>query len=235
MIRRTISGLAASVLSLASVGAGTAGAGTLDSFFDSSRLYLSTSQAAAETCLRAPEIATDIRILNPELTRDKPRDLNGLRTTTGILQGLAHLSYGFEIGFTLERIRSDDGYCIRVSEAKINAGHIPPKIWLKPGISKGSCKYDVTVEHELDHVRNYHEHLQRFDEAVRKELPLMLKGKAYYRISSMSESAVAEERLKAEVMEMVSNLHDRSYDIAEAIDFQMDSPSEYRRLWSLCR
>lgn len=212
-----------------------ASAGALDSFVDRSRLYMLSSQDAAETCLAAPSVTTDIRLQNPELTRTKPRDLSGLRSSQGVLQGLAHMAYGYEIQYTLERIRSDDGYCIRVSEMEISAGRRVPQIWLKPGLSKGTCAYDVTVEHEMDHVRNYHEHLESFRDALERELPVMLEGRAYYRITSADDLGRAEERLKSETMDMVDRLHERSYEIARQKDFRMDSPAEYRRLAGLCR
>jgi len=214
---------------------GSAFAGTLDSFIDSSRLHLSSQKGVPETCLEVPRISTDIRIQNPELTREKPRGLTSHHSSTGVLQGLAHMAYGFEIGFTLERIRSDQGICVRIAEMNVRAGLKRPEIWLRPGLQKGTCQYDVTVDHELEHVLNYHDHLRRLEQSVQRELPILLRGKAYYRVESMAEAAVAEERLKAEAMKIVSGLHDRSYAAAEALDRAMDSPAEYRRLSNICR
>jgi hypothetical protein len=214
---------------------GTANAGTIDSFVDQSRLYMSTSRAAAQVCLEAPKITSDVRIHNPELTREKPKDLEGYTSSTGVLQGLAHMAYGFEVEFTLEKIRTSEGFCIHISDMKINSGHKTPQVWLRPGLKKGSCSYDATVEHELQHVSNYHDHLRSFDQAVQRELPLMMRGSSYYKIETILEGVQAEERLKNEAVELVRKLHDRSYRKAEKIDISMDSPSEYRRLSNLCR
>jgi len=121
-------------------------------------------------------------IIDPVLTREKPRDLQGLKSNTGVLQGLAHMAYGFEVGFGLERIRSDQGTCVRIASMNVKSGHITPKIWLRPEIQKGTCPYNVTIEHELEHVENYHDHLVRFEGMIDRELAIMMRANAYYRV-----------------------------------------------------
>ena len=212
-----------------------ASAGALDSFIDKSTLYLTASKQAAETCLQPPVIKTDIVKRSPELTKAKPQNLSGLRSTNGELQGLANMFYGFQLGFTLERISSSEGYCVRVAEMTILSGQETPKIWMNPRLKQGSCQYGVTYEHELEHVQNYHDHLDSFKAAVLKELPIMLKGQAYYQISSLDESKRAEKRLETEMLALIQKLHDRSYDKASMKDEMMDSHSEYLRLSQVCR
>ncbi len=226
---------ALAIVAMANIAPQTAPAGVLDSFIDQSKLYLTASQDAAEACLQPPGISTDIRKQNPELTANKPKDLGGLRTSEGVLQGLAHMSYGFEISFTLERISTDEGYCVRISEMVVLSGLIKPKIWIKPDLQKGSCTYDTTIDHEMQHVKNYHDHLVRFEAAVKSELPIILKGNAYYQIGSIAEAKRAEKMLESEVVAAVKVLHDHSYDKAAAQDLMMDSPSEYLRLSQHCK
>jgi hypothetical protein len=220
---------------IAVIGFGPAHAGTLESFIDSSRLRISSTEGLPEECLSAPLITTSIQIQNPELTPNKPRDLRGFHSKTGVLQGLAHMAYGFEVSFGLERISSSQGFCVRIASMDVKAGHVKPQIWVRPELQKGTCAYDTTIEHELEHVQNFHDHLRRFDVAVRRELHIAMRANAYYRVESMADAAVAEERLKAEAMEAVSAIHDRSYQIANDLDQRMDSPSEYRRLSNICR
>lgn len=222
------------IAALIATSAGQASAGTIESFIDGSRLHLSSTAGLPETCLKAPSISTDIQIRDPELTTRKPRGMFN-HPENGALQGLAHMAYGFEVGFVLERIRSDQGVCVRISSMEIKAGHETPQIWLRPGLRKNSCEYDVTIEHELQHVQNYHDHLKRFERSVQRELASLMRGNGYYKVNSMVEAAVAEERLKSEAMEIVGRLHDRSYQTAESQDSFMDSPAEYRRLSNICR
>ena len=63
----------------------------------------------------------------------------------------------------------------------------------------------------------------------------MLKGQAYYQISSLDESKRAEKRLETEMLALIQKLHDRSYDKASMKDEMMDSHSEYLRLSQVCR
>lgn len=226
---------ALSIAALIAISGGHVSAGTLESFIDGSRLHLSSTAGLPATCLKAPAVSTDIQIRDPELTGRKPRGMFSHPENIGVLQGLAHMSYGFEIGFVLERIRSDQGVCVRISSMEIKAGHETPQIWLRPGLRKNSCEYDVTIEHELQHVQNFHDHLKRFEQSVQRELGSLMRGNGYYKVNSMVEAAVAEERLKSEAMQIVSRLHDRSYQIAESQDGTMDSPAEYRRLSNICR
>lgn len=212
-----------------------ASASTIESFIDGTRLRLSSRTGAPATCLLIPEISTETKISNPQLTRTRPSDLSGLTSSTGVLQGLAHIAYGFEVQFNFERIRSEQGICVHIQSMHIKSGGTPPVIWVRPGLNKGSCEYETTIDHEMDHVRNYHEHLKRFEAIVESELSILMRGKAYYKVNSMPEAAIAEERLKSEVMKTIGDLHQRSYDIAEQKDHEMDSPSEYNRLSRLCR
>lgn len=208
-------------------------AGVLDSFVDQSQLFLATSHGAPETCLEAPLIDTNIQILDPVIVRDKP-DTSTLRSSHGELQGLANMTYGFNVDFTFEQVRSDQGYCVRVADMTVNAGSVAPEIWLKRTLTEGTCRYGVTMTHERQHVTNYQNHLRRFDQALQQELPLMMKGRAYYKVTSSEDMGTARARLQTEAMALIQKLHDRSYRVSQEQDFAMDSPAEYRRLSRLC-
>lgn len=221
-------------VAIGAMSGGQVSAGVLDSFIDKSALYITANKEPAQTCLNAPQIKTNIAILRPEITKQKPHNPKGHHTTTGELQGLAHMFYGFEISFTLERISSSEGYCVRIAEMTVISGQQTPKIWILPRLAEGSCMYNTTFEHEMQHVQNYHDHLARFEKSVREELPIILKGQAYYQISSIGESKRAEKLLEDEALAAVAALHDRSYDKSAMKDEIMDSPSEYRRLSQVC-
>ncbi|HDZ53368.1 hypothetical protein LCGC14_0043060 [marine sediment metagenome] len=228
---------AARALCIATTGTlsgGQASAGVLDSFIDQSALYMTANKQPVQTCLKSPHIKTDISLLSPQITKQKPQNPNGHHPATGELQGLAHMLYGFELSFSLERISSSEGYCVRIAQITVHSGQQTPEIWILPRLSEGSCMYNTTYEHEMQHVQNYHDHLARFEKAILEELPIILKGQAYYQISSIGESKRAEKMLQDEALAAVAKLHDRSYEKSSLKDQIMDSPSEYRRLSQVC-
>lgn len=209
-------------------------AGGLDSLFDKMQLALSTSVAPAAECMDLPFIDTDILIQDASMTTIKPSGNAYTPRFAGTLQGMAHVTYGFEVDFTLDRFRFEGGFCVRLSRIVVKTGHVAPEIWIRPGLVTGTCRYDTTLEHEKEHVGNYHEHLRAFEAQVTRVLPRALAGASYYTIISMDESRRAEEQLKDEVVELLTAMHEVSYRVAEGKDMLMDLPSEYSRLSNAC-
>ena len=210
-------------------------ANALGSFLGISNFQLASGNTVPKDCLLLPRITSDIRVLNPELTRQKPYGLSNHHSSTGQLQGLADMKYGFDILFVFEGIQSHRGACVRIVSMDIKAGHDSPQIWLRPNLEKGSCEYNSVVEHELQHVRNYHDHLRRFKSSIGREFPILMRGKSYVGIDTMAGSSAAQEILKADGSRFVQQLHDRSAARAEALDRAMDTPEEYRRMSQRCR
>ena len=206
-------------------------AGIFDNFNTTFKLRLIGDISA--DCRIAPQLSFDIKILNPELTRVKPRGLKSYHSSIGALQGLAYMSYGFEIAFQFEHIRFGTQNCVRINSMDIRAGHKVPEVWIKPELGKNSCEFKNVVEHELQHVRNYHDHLRRFETSLRRELPLLLRGKSYINVRGSEEAST--EYLKTKAFGLINRLHDRSQAISLALDRSIDTPEEYRRLSNLCR
>ena len=184
-------------------------------------------------CHAPPVITAKIDVKEVMLVEDKPEGHQHLQHGDKTLQGLAQMTYGFEMAFRFERIRSSEAECTRIAEIEVSAGWDAPAVWLRPELQPGSCAYRVALDHEMQHIQNYRDHLERFGRAAKSELPVLLRGETVARVEG---DVVAEEaEMKAKAMQAAHRLHDQSFAIAEAADHAMDTPEEYRRVAALCR
>ena len=210
-------------------------ANILDSFFDNVRLQENSTERILRSCQVEPGIVVDIRIPGPEQVRDKPRGYESFHTDSHGQQGVAYIKGGFDVSFVYEHIRlGQNPGCVRIKSMEIKAGYEAPQIWLHPEIKKGSCEYGVVVEHELQHVKHFQDHLRQFRTSVLHELPILIRRRGYSSVDGAGAGA-ARKRLETEAMRIIDSLHDRSWTIAENLDAALDTPAEYWRLSNLCR
>ena len=207
----------------------------LESFIDGNRLQGILVEEVSQACRVEPRITVDIRILNPRQIRQKPRGYDSSHTNSHGLQGLAYMEAGFEVSFVFEHISSGQNpVCVRIRSMEIRAGHEAPLVWLRPELVTGSCEYKVTLEHELEHVNYFQDHLRRFRTSILHELPVLVRYRGYSPVNEAG-TGMAEKRLEANTMKIINVLYNRSMAISDRLDEALDSPEEYRRLSNLCR
>ena len=166
---------------------------------------------------------------------DMPPSRTGTRSPDGHhLRGLAYWLLGFDVAVVINEIRQGETACVYIPEAKISAGHTPPIIWIHPDLRAGTCEYRVTMDHERQHIANYHAHLDRFRSGVTRDLASTFAG-GLFMAGAPQDIPFMRERVKARLMEAVSDIHDASRRIADRQDAAMDTPANYRRLSRICR
>jgi len=193
---------------------------------------------AVQSDIRKPP-ARITRHLSPHsrsaFSADMPSSRYGTRSPDGHhLRGLAYRVLGFNASLAVHEIRQGSTACVFVSQATITAGHTPPIIWIHPYLRAGTCEYRVTMDHEREHIANYHAHLDRFRSGVTRDLASTFAG-GLFMAGAPRDIPHLRERVKARLLEAVSDIHDASRRIAERKDAAMDTPANYRRLANICR
>jgi hypothetical protein len=199
----------------------------------------------ARSCVGAPSVSSDIdvraarfttRLTTVALSGAALTQHGSLRARNGnYLRGMAHMKYGFGVSVQMQRITVGAHHCIRVANIVVSAGQVAPEIWLHPDLQRGSCDHQVTVNHEQEHVANYHAHLRSFEASLKSDLPRKLSDGLSATTSDPAAIPVIEKRLRSTLVRMISDIHDRSQAISRRKDEAMDTPANYRRLSMQCR
>ncbi|MFX4300003.1 hypothetical protein [Pseudosulfitobacter pseudonitzschiae] len=197
-------------------------------------LVSSDNQSGVWQCRKPPVISIKTPILDPVFTHQRPANIRGFSQTNGVLQGSASMPYGYNILYTFERIQSGNSNCVRIKELVLRSSFENPSIWLRPGLDRSSCAYRVTVEHEMDHIENFHDHIERFGNRMRKDLPDFMQAENFRAVSSARNFPAAERYLEQRIKAYIEQQHTASYQISRTIDRSMDTPEEYRRLSRMC-
>lgn len=199
-------------------------------------LFTSSAPGSFEECVSPPPIFTDVRLL-PPVSGNRPDSHAVAAHRVGAhdaLVGAATMRYGFEVVVDTGMMRIGRSYCVHLERLDIRAGHTPPSIWMDPAHSGDACRRAVTLQHELEHVANFHEHLLRFEAAVHRNLRTALNKRSGQLIGTVDDAIAARHELKSLVKDVVRELHEESYAIALEKDRAMDTPAEYARLAQLC-
>jgi hypothetical protein len=221
------------IYSLAAVviSASNAQASVLESFFGN----LESSVPAAEVielCQSAPKIIVDIEIQNPTITRDASVINNPDLYQDDILEGMAITKYGYEASLNFEVIETITDGCTRLSSITVFAGFEQPKIWIRPSLKRGSCSYNVTLQHELEHIGHFHDYLRNFERSLRYELPVLLKGRNFISKKDLtSEKAV--QKLEDMATKNIEKLSAHWHGVASRKNDAMDTTEEYDRLQNM--
>lgn len=195
---------------------------------------VSDNQSGAWQCRQPPVITIVTPVLDPVFSQSKPGSIDGFSQTNGVLQGSADMPYGYDIFYTFERIQSGSSNCVRVKELVLRTSSRNPSIWLRPGLTGNSCEYRVTIDHEMDHIENFHDHVKRFGTQIRRDLPNFMSAQNFQTVSSASNFPAAERYLEQRIKAYIEQKHAASYQISRTIDRSMDTPEEYRRLSRMC-
>lgn len=187
-------------------------------------------------CLLPPAIVADIRITPPRetLTRPAVNFPGHSMVNMNAIKGTAVMVYGFDAVVDSEVISSGDRHCVRPVRIEIRSGHRAPEIWLHPMIRDDACRREVTMNHELEHVRHYHDHLTSFRANLQGGLAARLRDAGPVLLAPGESPRQGEIRLKETVRATIEAIHDRSAAIAHARDRAIDTPAEFLRLSSLC-
>ena len=215
----------------------------LDRFMDA-RTSWSTAQERqdrnrlADLCSRPVLVSHDIRILDPVPLVEFPSASDPDGRLTGIdknhLNGLAVMTYGFRLD--VEYRRHDGGVwsCMHVESVHVVSGTKAPGVWLSQGLDP--CERRQTLIHEVRHVLNYHDHLNRFRDAIDRELALRLGDVSWtwLDLDDRNAGANARSRLEDRVVSLASDIHGRSERRASKLDELLDRPEAYRATYAPC-
>ncbi len=116
-------------------------------------------------------------------------------------------------------------HCLRPS-IKVRFAFEPMTVLVGREFTPGSCIFDITMQHELQHVATYERFLPRVQEAVKREL----EARFGQRIFLFDSEAEAQRQVHALTRDYVAPFVDRSMQEVTALQAAVDSPEEYFRL-----
>lgn len=193
-------------------------------------------QEAPDACRDRIELAISIGKPAPRRVTTKPRTASELRTAQGTVHGLAKLSYDLEADIRFESTRIGNTTCVRVRHVAVKAGTAAPEVWLHPevGRQRGSCRWRVAWNHEMEHVQIHYGYLSRLNQAISQSLPQLLRELPPVELTQTMSVGTAQAILQKRIMMEIDAINKASIAEARMKHARIDTPSEYRRLASKC-
>ncbi len=194
-----------------------------------------SARQLAQLCGQAPIVRVVENIHQPVVTTRKPASYSKKIKAGWRIQGLAELKRSFKANFQWEILNTAAGSCLRIKSVQVQTGVIQPQIWINPRIRRNSCEYKVTLNHELQHVQNHNAYIRQFSNDVRRNLASRLRNKSGIVIKAGTDTRAAKDMLMQRTMDILY-ASNRSFDaIADSKDRAMDTETNYRREYNICR
>ena len=116
-------------------------------------------------------------------------------------------------------------YCTRPA-VNVTLAYNPMVVYVAREHPPGSCAHDLTLNHEMKHVRLY----ERFIDELTGDLETELRALLGDRIHYFSGTAEGERRLDAMISEKTATVIRAAMRGAQQLQADLDSPEEYGRL-----
>lgn len=116
-------------------------------------------------------------------------------------------------------------HCMRAS-VQVRLAFEPMTVYVSRDHPEGSCVHQITMGHELKHVRVYETFLSETAEAIRRELDERFGQRIHY----FDSEAEAENQLQNLTREYLAPYVQGSMNAVRARQENIDSPEEYFRL-----
>ena len=116
-------------------------------------------------------------------------------------------------------------HCMRPS-VSVRLAFDPMTVFIGRELAEGSCRFGITMGHEMKHVRTYEVFLTDVAAEVERELTRRLGDRIQY----FASEAEAERHLNTLVGESLGPYVQDSMNAVNALQAKVDSPDEYFRL-----
>jgi hypothetical protein len=168
--------------------------------------------------------------INTQLSYKSLTAMKGQAVANSYVLGLTRTESTVQIGANGPMLQDrGSGYECISPQIVVELSYAPVKIYIGSEFPKGTCGYDVILEHEMRHLKTYMDHLPRVENTVRAALAKRFGGKPFYAPSGTAQSALSHEIntgwlsfIKAEMAKV------------ETLQAAIDTPAEYARLGKLC-
>lgn len=201
-------------------------------------LMLAGLPAQAESliarCNEVPAL-TITRIDEPaKLVRRMPRGVEVDKAYIFRVWGFTKMIYAPDIELEWQRLSQGDNSCLRLKEARVTMGIEQPQVWVKSRLHKGSCEYNVTLQHESQHVVYYNTYIADATALLEKSLARTLRGETY----SMRQPDVTDKMQLAALEADIQNILLDMLKPLEAATIKknrlIDNPATYAKEARVC-
>ncbi len=135
------------------------------------------------------------------------------------------LKFGYRVA-----TMTDDSYCAYINRVDMAFGNREMRVYLSNEHAKGSCRYKVTLDHEMEHVRHSKDVLTRF---VKK----MKKLQEYVRampIRNGREIDQVKQELRDQFISKIKEIGARFDHEVKTVNNELDTMENYQRMDALC-
>lgn len=179
--------------------------------------------APAEITVEAVPVnyKTDFSLSSAELAA------KGAATAGRLTLGLTQTSLNSSVSLGSRGItrRFTGRHCMRAS-VRVRLAFEPMTVYVSRDHPPGSCAHDITMGHELKHVRVYETFLAETSQAIERELGERFGQRIHY----FGSEAEAEKQLQNLTREYLGPYVQESMNAVTARQEKVDSPEEYFRL-----
>lgn len=152
------------------------------------------------------------------------------------LNGLTRLSPFAVIDSDIVQSPKGNYLCYYPQTVRVTVGY-EPVVYIRSDLEEDSCRYKVTMRHELTHLDIGYLSLQQFLQKIKSIFPLMVKNAGIITIAA--DKGISAQETSTELNNKYQRQMSRLFDdfIKEMIKQQMriDSADDYKAEGALCR
>lgn len=192
--------------------------------------YLRPFEQVCETRLKPAEIAveaaptghiTDFSMSSAQLSA-RGADMAG-RTVLGLIETKLSSSLAMSANGVVKPLSGR--YCMRPS-LQLRLAFDPTTIFVASEYPKGSCRSDITMGHEMKHLRVYDAFLVKLGARLEAELQEKFGNRIHY----FANVAEGEKYLSETTRTLLAPYLERGMEQVNKLQTEVDSPEEYFRL-----
>ena len=128
-------------------------------------LHFYTFTLFASDCLQF-KIYPEVKITNAEWIRDVTQPDHPMDALHGIVA--ASFDEGYDLGVSTQPV--GDGYCVVLNTLDAAVGYTNFLVYIDASFSPGSCRYNMTLEHEDEHISAYLSALRDESENMKRSI-----------------------------------------------------------------
>lgn len=168
---------------------------------------------------------TDLSLSTEQLTAKGASsvDLRGGRMVLGLTATTLKTSVTFGTNGITQRFGGR--HCMRPS-VNVRLAFEPMTVYVTRAHAKGSCEFDLTMDHEMKHVNTYARFLEKIAPEVEAELRDRFGNQVFY----FDSVAQAQQHVERVAREFLGPYVQASMDKVTPLQAQLDTPEEYFRL-----